>query len=183
MEKISISEDGEIAAMANITKALEPLDKFARQRVLEWAAQRFGIEKKNMVAETESAPSAANHNQGTRLETFAELFEKADPSSDKDKALVAAYWFQICLDKSDFKSLPLNRELRNMGLGLSNVAETLRRCTAEKPALVLQVGKIGSKKGRKAFRLTQAGIQRVNDMIQRGQLDRDVDYGGNEISY
>jgi hypothetical protein len=37
-----MDKDAEIAAMSAVAKALEPLDEIVRQRVISWAASRFG---------------------------------------------------------------------------------------------------------------------------------------------
>jgi hypothetical protein len=37
-----VDQDAEITAMSAVAKALEPLDELVRQRVINWAASRFG---------------------------------------------------------------------------------------------------------------------------------------------
>ena len=37
-----MDQDAELTAMSAVAKALEPLDEVVRQRVISWAASRFG---------------------------------------------------------------------------------------------------------------------------------------------
>ncbi len=46
---------------------------------------------------------------------FAELFAKAQPKTDPDKALVAAYWLQMMQGQDKWQSAELQKELKNLG--------------------------------------------------------------------
>ena len=87
-----------------VAKALEPLDGVVRQRVISWAASRFGA---SLPAPNESSGTgrhtvSAGESVRGEFESFAELFEAADPKTDKDRALIAAYWTQICQSQANF---------------------------------------------------------------------------------
>lgn len=78
-----------------------------------------------------------------------------------------AYWFQEIVGDSEFESAKLNRELKHMGHGLSNVTKALNSLIGKKPSLAIQTKKSGSsKQARKKYKLTHAGVQKVQEMLQ-----------------
>ena len=159
--------DPEITAMTGVTAALTPLDDDARRRVLRWAAERFDVTMPNgRVAEEEPSDGGVKTPTASDYSSFAELFENATPKTTTDKALIAAYWFQVIQGSSGFQSQQLNTELKNLGHGLSNVTDSLGSAERAKPTLVMQVNKSGkSKQARKTYKLTLAGINYVKAMI------------------
>lgn len=166
--KDAMDQDAEIAAMSAVAKALEPLEGDVRQRVINWAASRFGA---SLPASTKS-PGVDRHavpsveTARTEFDDFAELFEAATPKTDKDKALIAAYWEQVCQSQPSFQAQALNASLKHLGHGLSNVTVALEALKDEKPALILQLKKSGtSKQARKTYKLTAEGAKRVRQML------------------
>lgn len=160
-----MEQDAEIAAMSAVAKALEPLDEAVRRRVVGWAASRFGSQLVNNV-ESGGQTLAIADAEPADFEDFAELFAAAGPKSDKDRALVAAYWAQVCQGQSSFPSQTLNANLKDLGHGLSNVTMALDALKAEKPSLILQLKKSGtSKQARKTYKLTVEGAKRVRQMV------------------
>lgn len=110
-------------------------------------------------------PKASPGHVG-RFASFPELFDAARPRLEKEKALVAAYWLQICQTTDALNAQAINSELKHLGHGLSNVTEALSSLIAEKPALILQIRKSGSsKQARKLYKLSEAGRRRVLEMI------------------
>ena len=99
-----MSDDDEIEAMKKIRAALEPLDDSARQRALQWAASRYRTSASS--ATTTRIPDVvADAPMGnSQFATFAELFDAAQPTTEKEKALVCAYWIQICQNVGSFCS-------------------------------------------------------------------------------
>jgi hypothetical protein len=165
-----MDQDAEITAMSAVAKALEPLDENVRRRVLSWAASRFGaslpLSPKTSGAERQVVP-IGDAARG-EFDNFAELFEAADPKTDKDRALVAAYWAQICQSQPTFPAQNLNASLKDLGHGLSNVTVALEALKDEKPALILQLKKSGtSKQSRKTYKLTVEGAKRVRQMLDK----------------
>lgn len=156
-----MSEDRELAALSKMVMLFEGLSADERQRSLRYLAERFEIgQTANAVQNLSRAPDSKT------FETFADLFEASAPGNDKEKALVGAYWFQVIQGNGEFAAGPVNSELKNLGIGLSNIAESLRRCSNDKPATVMQIRKSGSsQQARKAYRLTQPGIRKVETMI------------------
>lgn len=169
-----MDQDVEIAAMGAVARALEPLDEVVRQRVISWAASRFGasLPTPNRSSGTERHSAPAGDSARLEFESFAELFEAADPGTDKDRALVAAYWAQICQSQATFPAQILNASLKDLGHGLSNVTVALDALKDEKPALILQLKKSGtSRQARKTYKLTVEGAKRVRQMLEHERQD------------
>lgn len=159
--------DPEITAMTGVTAALTPLDDDARRRVLRWAAERFEVTVPKFRSTGDDAEEEVSGMAATSdYASFAELFENSTPRTTTDKALIAAYWFQVIQGSTGFQSQQLNNELKNLGHGLSNVTDSLGSAERAKPTLVMQVNKSGkSKQARKTYKLTLAGINYVKAMI------------------
>lgn len=155
--------DRELAAMAAVTRALEHLDPEVRERVLGWAIKRFSALGAS-TAPSLSAGTALTPNQ--QFEDFATLYDAAGPKTDPDRALVASYWLQDVQGEKNFKGQQANDLLKDLGHRVSNITDALSAGVRRKPNEIMQTGKSGSaKQARKTYRLTQAGIRRVNSMI------------------
>lgn len=174
----------EVKAMGTVGDALERLDEPARQRVLDWAAERFGAPDRMRQlprADHKGGAGAANEQQSVpaaqqgEFKSISEVFDAANPGSGPDRALVAAYWFQTLQGSENFAGQQINDELKHMGHGLVNVTKTLTDLAERTPALVRQVQKIGkSRQGRKRYRLTLEGERRVRRLIGgEGQSEND----------
>ncbi len=164
-----MSEFDELDAMKKIAAALEPLDDAARARALQWASSRF--RGPNALVVSGGLTRMASHGGDTTTSgafgSFAELFDAASPTTEKDKALVAAYWVQMCQNVTSFASQSLNDLLKDLGHGVGNITEALNQLKGERPALVLQLKKSGtSKQARKTFKLTNEGAKRVSEMTK-----------------
>lgn len=164
----------EVKALETVGGALEGLDETARQRVLDWAVERFGMPgrgshplragSKSGGGKSDDHPPLAAH-QG-QFASISELFDSANPDSGPDRALVAGYWFQSLQGAETFAGQQINDELKHMGHGLVNVTKTLTDLAGRSPSLVRQVQKIGkSKQGRKRYRLTLEGERRVQRLM------------------
>ena len=168
-----IGPDQEIEVMNLIAKAMETIDAEAKHRVAFWTGQRYGT---GSIAPR--PPTAVNHSTSlgaidvTSFEMFADLFDAASPNTDKERALVAAYWTQICKGEANFASQTLNTNLKDLGHGVSNITLALEHLKDERPALVLQLKKSGAaKQARKTYKLTREGAVRVQAMITKEEMD------------
>lgn len=162
----------EIDAMKRMSELMEKLDEGARTRSLDWLVSKYGM------GGPKSARAAATPNtQPTQNEpyaSFAELFDAAQPVGDRDRALVAAYWAQVCAGAENFQSQTLNDELKNLGYGVSNITDALTRLKSDRPALILQLKKSGTaKQARKTYKMTQEGIRRVGAMVASNSGSQD----------
>lgn len=169
--------DPEIEAMSAIANALSELDDQSRARVLRWAADKF-----NVVVSTSKPAISDKNNQGTKdvneeidaqeeesnndFDSFAEFFATAAPSSEADKVLVAGYWFQKKQGHADLTSAFLNKELKHLGHSIAGINQKFDTLMSAKPQLAIQLKKSGSsKQARKKYKITQAGISKVEQML------------------
>lgn len=170
-----MSAEDEIRAMGAVSSALEGLDDDGRARVLWWAMSHYKVAPPNARA-TWAAGNARSENDGrgnsSAFETFADLFDAANPITEKDKALVAAYWVQICENAGSIQSQALNDHLKHLGHGIGNITEALSQLRDDRPALILQLKKSGSsRQARKTYKLTLEGSKRVEAMTRRESLE------------
>jgi len=162
----------EIDAMRKVAEALASLDKDEVARVLEWAVSKFGVEiaDQPVSQQSDSMPppvNSQNSDTDINFETLAELFAAASPSTDAEKVLVVAYWHQYVLNEPSLTSYYINKDLKDLGHGVKRMNDAWDRLMAEKPHLVVQLKKTGSStQARRIFKLTNAGKQRVEDMLR-----------------
>lgn len=166
----------ELAAMVQIENALEPLGEEERDRVLVWAASRFGVtisgpkrimSKDSTIADQddsvgETPPSSAE------ADSLAQFYDLASPSSDAERVLVVGYWFQFREGFQELEAQKMNTELKHLGHGIGNVTRALDWHKTQKPALMIQKRKEGTtKQARKKFILTNEGKKFVEKMLTR----------------
>jgi hypothetical protein len=173
--------DPEIEAMSQVVAALGSagLDDDARVRVLRWAAERYGVSIAQTVSvrpgtstadglaedKTSRVPEVRDMSEPV-YEDFVDLFDAADPKSDVDKALTAAYWLQVVSKQPSWQSLRVNNLLKDMGHGVGNVTSALKSAQERKPALVRQVAKSGrTAQSWKTYKLTTSGVSHVRRML------------------
>jgi hypothetical protein len=166
-----MTTDDEIKAMGTIAGALEALDDGARLRALRWAMSRYGgLQALGKASQELSGQTEGNTDAGTNSQpfaSFADLFNASSPKTEKDKALVAAYWMQVCQNVGSFPSQALNTLLKDLGHGIGNITEALTQLKHDRPALVLQLKKSGSsRQARKTYKLTLEGAKRIQMMTQ-----------------
>jgi hypothetical protein len=179
---VGVSEEGaagvdlELSTMTEVIRALSRLDPTAQRRVLSWVSSRLtaqtGVsgedapvhrERGDVPAEREvSVPKSSSSD----FQFPAELFDAARPRTDTEKALVLAYWFQVCQSQPSFSSRQVNDELKHIGYGVSNITRALDTLSAVKPALVIQLEKAGkTQQAQKKFKVTHEGLKRVQQLL------------------
>ena len=176
MNTPKFAPDAEFAAIQTVFAALTPLEPDSRQRVVEYVTSRLDISTVH-TARTDSGQGKDGGHEGDlepdnqsnpqdTFESFAELFDAAQPHDNPHKALVAGYWIQVCGGADSFSSFLINKALKDLGHGLSNSTAAITRLKAKKPALVVQLAKRGtSKQARKTYKVTVAGIRDVEKRI------------------
>ncbi|OGP25760.1 MAG: hypothetical protein A2X99_05585 [Deltaproteobacteria bacterium GWB2_55_19] len=164
-----MEKDPEIKAMSEVANALSSLEPEAISRVLKWAMDRYQIK---------NSTSAAGVSQGAKereiardeFTDFASLYDATNPQIAIEKALVAAYWFQVVQNNDEFDSASLNRELRHLGHPSTNITRDLDVLISKSPRLALQIRKSGStKQARKSYKLTTEGIKAVERMLVKSK--------------
>ena len=172
---MSAKKKTEIEVFKEVYEALEPLEEEARERVFTSVATMLGMSASGTSLltspKTEKMPGDEDfvdedNKDSSEYSTFAELYAIADPDLNGEKALVAGYWLQVCQEAENFSGFSINSELNNLGHKLSNVTDALSSFIKTRPQLVLQIKKTGkSRQARKTYKLSNAGIDRVKEMI------------------
>ena len=174
--------DAEIDAMSVVADALTNLEEGARARVLQWAASRFGVSILDSEGDGSDGTGTTRGSGGDRrdnkgeddegggcrgsYEYFADLFDEASPTSNPDKALVAAYWVQVHGGHQTWGSYELNKELKNLGHGVPEIHKALGVNMKKNPKLVIQIKKSSSsQQARKTYKVTVEGIKYVQKML------------------
>jgi hypothetical protein len=167
-----MSQDIEIQAMMDISKALSELEPEAVSRVLRWAADRYQAKFLGTAAASRPESESNGSSAAQRFEDFASLYDAANPPNAVERALVAAYWFQAVQGDVDFDALSLNKEVKHLGHLLTNITRDLDALINRTPRLVIQVRKSGnSKQARKKYKLTTEGRRAVERMLNGGSVD------------
>jgi hypothetical protein len=149
--------DSELEAMGLIANALRGLDGEQVRRVLLWASDKFGVQLR---------PSEAAGQRTSAFGSLADLYDAANPSSEAQKLLVVAYWFQVVQGNVELESQVLNKALKNLGHAVGNITRAFGSLAETSPRLVIQTRKTGSsKQARKRFKLTVEGIRWVGQML------------------
>lgn len=163
---MNTSDFSEIKAMEAIATAIDPLSPEERARVLQWAGSKYGattVAKAGAQGGIVNAPAIVEPGD---FEEFADLHTAVGPKTDVERALVAGYWVQVVGGEASFASQTLNTALKDLGHGVTNITAALRGLQSQKPALVNQLKKAGtSRQARKTYKLTKAGITRVEQML------------------
>jgi hypothetical protein len=160
------TNDPEITAMGEISRALDQVPQEARSRVLNWIMQKYGsrqdVSQNTVAQQTDMSPSV--------FLDFASIFNAANPNGQTEAALIAGYWLQVCNNQNEWDSLSANSELKNLGQPMANITETLGRLMKSNPRLIMQTAKTGtSKQARKKYKLTIQGIKKVQAMLAAGE--------------
>lgn len=163
--------DPEIEAMSAVASALADLDEDAKSRVLRWAAERHGVTLSSDRADYDGAGEEMTDEEiaeeAPAYDHFAELFAKAQPKTDSDKALVAAYWLQTIQGQDKWQAAALQKELKNLGHPISNITDALNSNMRKRPQRILQLQKAGSaKQARKTYKVTHEGLVYVQGMLR-----------------
>jgi|SRR5579884_113985 hypothetical protein len=165
----------ELQAMSQVENALSGLSEDERNRVLRWAAERFGLSAIGAAprggATTGQQQGKSSSGATKEYSDLAEFFAAARPSSDVEKALVVGYWFQYQVGNPELEAQMINTELKHLGHQIGNITRAFDNLMARDPQFIVQTKKTGSsKQARKKYKLTAAGKKEVEKM-----LDREVD--------
>jgi hypothetical protein len=159
----------ELEIMSQVAQLLEQLDGPARSRVIGWTIGALDIQvapRSGTSSASHKASLLASPVEETAYSNFAELFHAAQPKSEKEKALVAAYWVQNSSGTDRFAAQQLNTELKHIGYGVANITDALNQLISDRPNFVIQLTKSGSsKQARKTYKITDAGMRRVTEML------------------
>lgn len=166
---MTTADDQELSAMSTLRGALEPLSAEERERVLNWAADRFRVR----LVKTGGAPGTyetPSDDGSLTHDTFADAFDAFQPKTDAEKFLIAAYWEGSVKGEASFGSAVLNKMLRDLGHGSDHTAQNMQWLIDQKPARILQLSKSGkSQQARKTYKITREGIRVVLARLGSGE--------------
>ncbi len=175
--------DPEIEAMSAVATAVAALQEDERDRVLRWAAERYGVTLGRSCGRRGAAGGGGAADDTARgdvtedeiaaeapeFEHFAELFAAAQPKTNEDKALVAAYWLQEIKGQNKWQAASLQTELKNTGNAIANITDALSGNMRQKPPRIIQLQKSGSaRQARKTYKVTREGLGYVQLMLGHG---------------
>lgn len=175
--------DPELEAMQALLVALTPLDPDVRERVIQWAGNRFEvaiaptkkISAKPVTGEEidtddDADPKVENNkSESPAFATLGELFSAAGPKTNGQKALVVGYWLQLREGMTELDAQRINTELKHLGYGIANITTAMDEIKSGKPAMAIQLKKSGTtRQARKKYKVTEAGMKAV-DAVLRGE--------------
>ncbi len=169
----------EIDAMSQIEKSMAGLEPDEAQRVVVWmvdyASKKLGADvgpPGGIRREGGGSGGRGDDQPRQAFERIGDLVDAAEPTSGSDYALVATYWFQELQGNENVTGQQVNNELKDLGHGIPNITVAFDTLQGRRPALAQQVEKSGTtRQARKRYRLTQAGIRRVQQMLTAGAED------------
>lgn len=165
-------KDPEVESMGIVAGALDGLEAEVQARVLRWAGDRYGVtiggKRQNGGRGGGREDDLGGGGAPGEYEELSDLFSAAAPTTDEDRALVVAYWFQEEQEEKqpNVTGQQVNKELKNLGHGVRDVTKVFNALIATSPQQVIQTRKSGSsRQARKNYKVTKAGIKRVQDMV------------------
>lgn len=170
--------DAEVEAMGTVADALKHLSEDERDRVLRWAADRYGVSvggARGVRVEDDDDDDDAGEDDGAEgdrtnrssgFDDFAEFYDAVSPQTDPERVLVSCYWVQVSQGKESFGSQELNALLKDLGHAVTSINKAMTANINKKPALVLQMARGGStQQARKKYKLSAAGKKWVAERL------------------
>lgn len=163
----------EFEAFRAVHDALSQLDDEARSRVVKSVITLLAIDAQVASAQDEEVADEADvaaANEAAKgaptFSNFAELHAASEPTTNAERALVAGYWLQVCEGRENFTGQDANAALNHLGHKIAHITSAFEALKGAKPQLALQLRKSGSsRQARKTFKLSDAGVKRVQEMI------------------
>lgn len=174
--------DQEIEVLSKCYDLLSGLDDDVKVRALQWLSSKFHLGQTTLTLASEITTSPVNGAaapgapgaQPTVAESakkgidafssFEALFKHVKPSSDSEKALVAAVYLQLKRDLGELTSAQVQKELKRINNRVSNITQAISALV--KKNMMLQLGKEGtSQQARKKYKVTREGVKTVLDAL------------------
>ncbi len=172
-----MENDQELSALQTAFDALKCLDDDGRKRSIEWLLQKFGIAHSKVVSAhpqntmEESDGATLDIQESISLKKFnslAEVFERPDFKTDAERALVAAAFLQEKQDLPDITGFEINKELKDLGHGVSNITLAMASSINRMPRWIIQTKKEGKgAQARKKYKVTMEGFKAVYSIMAR----------------
>lgn len=163
-------KDPEVEAMGAVAEALDGLEPEQQGRVLQWAADRYSVTLggRKIGGGGGDGSGGGSETDASQFSDLSDLFSAAAAATDEDRALVVAYWFQELQDEKqpNVSGGQVNKELKHLGHGVRDITKVFSVLIATSPQQVIQTRKSGtSRQARKSYKVTKAGIKRVQELL------------------
>jgi len=175
-------DDPEIAALNTAYTALKGLEPDAIARNLNWLATRLGVTplpKTPSVKTTGGPPAAelggetpvepgeqAQNGDFAKFQTTAEFLTKIGEPTNEERVLAVAAYIQQKQPEVELTGFAINKELKHIGHGLSNITRAISFWVNQRPQLMIQLRKSGTtKQAKKTFKVTEEGLKKVRSMV------------------
>jgi hypothetical protein len=161
------------ALLDEINDAISGYDPVLKERARD-ILLRSALPEFEPTAEGGAAPSVAPSVEGaTRAHhapaSLRELAREAPPRRASEAALLGAYYLSVVRGQALLGSQAINAELKRADLTVSNITRAIETNTNARPPLMEQVKKLGTtKQARKQYRITEAGVERVQHRLGVG---------------
>jgi hypothetical protein len=143
--------------MTRVHCALKDLDEHAKQRVLDWARDKFSLKGANTKGGGADVMS---------FESVADIFAKANHKSDPEKVLIVGAYLQGKNPTGELTGRQINKELKNLGHGVGNITNAITLLIQRRPSLMIQTRKEGkSKQAQKKYKVTTEGLTAAKKLI------------------
>lgn len=171
----------ELSTLSRCYDLFDSLDDDAKVRAFQWLSNKFKLGQTTLTIASETpvsmqspmvpgvvtqAPKEATPTGVESFNSFEELFKFIKPSSDSEKALVAAVYLQLKKDLSDLTSAQVQKELKRINNRVSNITQAISALV--KKNMMIQLSKEGnSQQARKKYKVTLEGIKQIAESIER----------------
>ena len=156
--------DPEVAAMAALSEALDPLSDEVRVRVLAWARSRYAPAIGPAMSAAEPTPARVSGLAG--YTTLAEFVAACGADTDSGRVLATATFVTQRNAADSFTAAEIQSELKHLGYGVGNITRVIDGLSGQRPQLVVQLKKQGNtRQARKVYKVTEAGIQETQRML------------------
>lgn len=164
-----MAQEPELLAMDTVYNVLKGLEEDAQTRVINWISSKLSIKAPQVTITEESQKKSNILKEEVDICSFSsipDIFSSANPTSDTDRALLVATFFQEVEEKKEVRGYDVNKELRNLGHGVKNITRTVQQLIDKKPKLMIQTKKSGkSKQAQKKYKVTVEGVNVIKEML------------------
>ena len=160
-DHMNASQDPELAAIATVVAALEPLDNDSKKRVITYAVDRFRLSVATKGTDRILGPDRRTPTDDQDYSDFADFFHAVDAYTEPEQLLVSAYW----LDRNgtgEFRAGDLSAPLSDLGHATTRVSHSMEALRLTRPSFLNQVSKSGR---NKVWRISDAGRKLVDSWL------------------
>lgn len=174
----------ELEILAEIDKLLSKLDKEAQNRTMLWLSEKHSVNiiSEGILEKLIYGIGALSHNGNSvinlltpkTLEGFksvAHLLDCINAKNSASKVLIVAVFLQEKMQLESLTGRDINKELKQLGIGISNITQAIGSLVDRRPPLVKILSKGGtSQQSRKKYLVMPEGVEAVRVAIEKKVL-------------